>query len=133
MFQTKALPNTLGIHSSLQHTTVYVHNTLKLQLPPTFESGLASDTCHVGGEKRPGIDCLCINDNSKENLGIHLMFEIVSKIIMYVFLYFQLVAVYCQLEKNLQLQESRGYIYEGKDAFLRLPMTFGKLLRYEML
>jgi len=44
---------------------------------------LASYPGRVGGEKRPGIDCLCMRDNSQKNLGICLRLETVGKINTY--------------------------------------------------
>ena len=44
---------------------------------------LASYPGRVGGEKRPGIDCLRMRDNSQKNLGIRLHLETVGKINTY--------------------------------------------------
>ena len=51
---------------------------------------LASYPGRVGGERRPGIDCLRMRDHSQKNLGIRLRLEIVGKINTYtsdIFLY----------------------------------------------
>ena len=40
----------------------------------------ADKLCRMGGEKRPGIDCLRMPDHSQKNLGICLRLEIVGKI-----------------------------------------------------
>ena len=37
----------------------------------------------MGGEKRPGIDCLRMRDHSQKNLGIRLRLETVGKINTY--------------------------------------------------
>ena len=44
---------------------------------------LASYPGRVGGEKRPGINCLRMRDHSQKNLGICLRLEIVGKINMH--------------------------------------------------
>ena len=46
-------------------------------------SYLASYPGRVGGEKRPGIDCLRMHNNSQKNLGIRLCLETVGKINTY--------------------------------------------------
>ena len=76
---------------------------------------LASYTGRVGGERRPGIDCLCMRDHSQKNLGIHLRLEIVSKI--------HTDTAVCQLNYLQLYVENNCRVYEGKDDFLRLPTT----------
>ena len=45
--------------------------------------GLALYQGHMGGERRPGINCLRMRNHSQKNLGIHLRLEIVGKINTY--------------------------------------------------
>ena len=44
---------------------------------------IASYPGHMGGERRPGIDCLHMHNHSLRNLGIRLRLKIVSKINAY--------------------------------------------------
>ena len=45
---------------------------------------VASNPGQMGGEKRPGIDCLCMCDHSQKKLGVCLCLEIVGKIYVHV-------------------------------------------------
>ena len=51
-----------------------------VNLCTTVRCSLASYPGRVGGEKRPGINCLRMRDHSQKNLGIRLRLEIVGKI-----------------------------------------------------
>ena len=91
----------------------------------------------VGGERWPGIDCLRMHDHSKKNLGIRLCLEIVSKINMYTSNIFphhgKIQPFASQITFNSMNVEDNRRVYEAKDAFLQLPTSFGKSVRYEVL
>ena len=92
---------------------------------------------HVGGERRPGIDCLRMHDHSQKNMGIHLRLEIVSKITTYtsdIFPYHQKIQLFTsRITFNSMNVEDNHHVYEAKDAFLWLPTSFGKSVHYEVL
>ena len=98
---------------------------------------LASYPGHVGGEKRPGINCLCMRDHSQKNLGIQLRLEIVGKINTHtsdIFPYHRKIQPFAsQITFNSMNEEDNRRVYEAKDGFLRLPTSFGKSVLYEML
>ena len=77
-----------------------------------------------------GIDYLRMCDHFQKNLGIHLCLEIAGKINMYtsdIFLYHQKIQPFASLITfNSMNVEDNCRVYEGKDAFLRLPTSFGK-------
>ena len=95
----------------------------------------------MGGEKRPGIDCLRMCSHSQKNLGICLYSEIVDKINTYIsdtFPYHQkIVTCSCLLPVRITFNskkvEAICRMYEGEVAFLWLPISFGKSIRYEVL
>ena len=97
---------------------------------------LASYPGRVGGEKRPGIDCLRMRDHSQKNLGIRLRLEIVGKINTYtsdIFPYHGKIQPFAsRITFNSMSVEDNRRVYEAKDAFLRLPTSFGKSVRYEV-
>ena len=99
--------------------------------------GVASYLGCVGGEKRPGIDCLRMRDHSQKNLGICLRLEIVGIINTHtsgIFLYHQKVQPFAsRITFNSMNEEDNGRVYGAKDAFLRLPTSFGKSARYKVL
>ena len=76
-------------------------------------TGIASYPGRVGGERRPGIDCLRMRDHSQKNLGIRLRLEIVGKTIDDQYVYVRYISVswkdkaVCQ-SNYLQLHERRG-------------------------
>ena len=84
----------------------------------------------MGGGKRPGIDCLCMHDPSQKNLGIYLRLEIVSKINTHTSHIYTFAS---RITFNSMNVEDNHRVYEAKDAFLWLPTSFGKSVRYEVL
>ena len=89
----------------------------------------------MGGEKRPGIDCLRMRNLSQKNLGIHLRLEIVGKISTHtsdIFPYHRKIQPFASRLNSMNAEDNRR-VYEAKDAFLRLPTSFGKSVRYEVL
>ena len=90
----------------------------------------------MGGEKRPGIDCLRMRDHSQKNLGIRLRLEIVGKINTYtsdIFPYHGKIQPFAsRITFNSMSVEDNRRVYEAKDAFLRLLTSFGKSVRYEV-
>ena len=103
---------------------------------PAKPDQLASYPGRVGGEKRPGIDCLRMRDHSQKNLGIRLRLEIVGKINTYTsdtFPYHGKIQPFAsRITFNSMSVEDNRRVYEAKDAFLRLPTSFGKSVRYEV-
>ena len=111
----------------------------------SFVSSLASYPGRMGGERRPGIDCLRMRDHSQKNLGIRLRLEIVGKINTYtsdIFPYHGKIQPFAsritfnsmnsRITFNSMNVEDNRRVYEAKDAFLRLPTSFGKSVRYEV-
>ena len=98
---------------------------------------LASYPGRVGGERRPGIDCLRMRDHSQKNLGIRLRLEIVGKTNTYtsdIFPYHRKIQLFASsITFNSKNIEDNHRVYEGKDAFLWLPTSFSKSVRYEVL
>ena len=98
---------------------------------------LASYPGRVGEEKRPGINCLRMRNHSQKNLGIRLRLEIVGKINTHtsgIFPYHRKVQPFAsQITFNSMNLEDNRRLYGAKDAFLRLPTSFGKSIRYEVL
>ena len=95
---------------------------------------LASYPGRVGGEKWPGIDCLRMRDHSQKNLGIRLRLEIVGKINTHtsgIFPYHRKIQPFAS-RITLNVEDNR-HVYEAKDAFLWLPTSFSKSVRYEVL
>ena len=107
-----------------------------IALPQCVASTLASYPGRVGGERRPGIDCLRMRDHSQKNLGIRLCLEIVGKINTYtsdIFPYHGKIQPFAsRITFNSMNVEDNCRVYEAKDAFLRLPTSFGKSVRYEV-
>ena len=100
-------------------------------------NSLASYPGRVGGEKQPGIDCLHMHDHSQKNLGIRLHLETVGKITTYtsdIFPYHRKIQPFASriTFNSINVEDNRG-VYEAKDGFLRLPTSFGKSVRYEVL
>ena len=91
----------------------------------------------MGGERRPGIDCLCMRDHSQKNLGIRVRLEIVGKIntyMSYIFPYHRKIQPFAsRITFNSMNVEDNRCVYKAKDAFLQLLTTFGKSVRYEVL
>ena len=91
----------------------------------------------MGGEKRPGIECLRMRNHSQKNLGICLCLEIVDKINTHtsgIFPYHRKVQPFAsRITFNSMNEENNRRVYRAKDAFLRLPTSFGKSVRYEAL
>ena len=89
----------------------------------------------VGGGKQPGIDCLRMRDHSQKNLGIRLHLEIVGKINTYtsgIFPYHRKIQLFAsQITFNSMNVEDNHRVYKAKDAFLRLPTSFGESVRYK--
>ena len=48
-------------------------------------------------------------------------------------IYFRIIERYSCLPVDSMNVEDNGHVYEGKDAFLRLPTSFGESVRYEVL
>ena len=100
-------------------------------------SCLASYPVRVGGERWPGIDCLRMHDHSQKNLGIRLRLEIVGKINTYtsdIFPYHRKIQPFAsRITFNSMNVEDNGRVYGAKDAFLWLPTSFGKSVRYKVL
>ena len=94
-------------------------------LDPRSLVALASYPGRVGGERRPGIDCLRMRDHSQKNLGIRLRLEIVGKINTYtsdIFPYHGKIQPFAsRITFNSMNVEDNRRVYEAKDAFLRLP------------
>ena len=70
-----------------------------------------------------------------ETLGIRLRLEIVGKNNTYTSVYISVSSkdtAVCQLNNSVNVKDNRR-VYEGKDAFLRLPTSFGKSVHYEVL
>ena len=77
-------------------------------------------------------------DHSQKNLGICSHLEIVGKINMYmsdiiISVSSKDAAVYQLKCIHFMNVEDNCRLYEGKDAFLRLPTSFGMSVRYEVL
>ena len=91
----------------------------------------------MGGERRPGIDCLRMRNHSQKNMGIRLRLEIVGKITTYtsdIFPYHRKIQLFASRTTfNSMNVEDNRHVYEAKNAFLRLQTSFGKLVRYEVL
>ena len=90
----------------------------------------------MGGERWPGIDCLRMRDHSQKNLRIRLRLEIVGKINTYtsdIFPYHgKIQPLASRITFNSMNVEDNHRVYEAKDAFLRLPTSFVKSVRYEV-
>ena len=72
----------------IDHATSDVHKAVMAKLKversrARGESTVASYPGRVGGERRPGTDCLRMRDHPQKNLGTHLRLEIAGKITMY--------------------------------------------------
>ena len=97
---------------------------------------IASYPGRVGGERQPGIDCLRIRDHSQKILGIRLHLEIVGKINTYtfdIFLYYWKIQPFASwITFHSMNVEDNSRVYEAKDAFLRLPTSFGRSVHYEV-
>ena len=97
---------------------------------------LASYPGRVGGERRPGIDCLRMRNHPQKNLGIRLRLETVGKINTYtsdIFPYHGTIQPFAsRITFNSMDVENNRRVYEAKDAFLQLPTSFGKSVRYEV-
>ena len=96
----------------------------------------------MGGERRPSIDCLHMCGHSQKKPGNpSLCLEIVGKINTYtsdIFPYHRKIQTWIQpfasrITFNSMNVEDNRRVYEAKDAFLRLPTSFGKSVRYEVL
>ena len=98
---------------------------------------LASYPGCVGGERWPGNDCLRMRDHSQKNQGIRLRLKIVGKITTYmsnIFPYHQKIQLFAnRITFNSMNIEDNCRVYKAKDAFLCLPTSFGKSVRYEVL
>ena len=81
----------------------------------------------VGGERRPGIDCLRMRDHSQKNLGIRLRLEIVGKINTYtsdIFPYHGKIQPFAsRITFNSMNVEDNRRVYEAKDAFFFLQLV----------
>ena len=86
-----------------------------------------------------------MRDHSQKNLGIRLRLEIVGKINTYtsdIFPYHGKIQPFAsritfnsmnsRITFNSMNVEDNRRVYEAKDAFLRLPTSFGKSVRYEV-
>ena len=76
-----------------------------------------------------------MRDHSQKNLGIRLHLEIVSKINTHtsgIFPYHRKIQPFASRLNSMNAEDNRR-VYEAKDAFLRLPTSFGKSVRYEVL
>ena len=92
---------------------------------------------HMGGEKRPGIECLHMHNHSQKNLGICLRLEIVGKINTHTFdifpYHWKIQPFSSRITFNSMSVEDNRHVYEAKDAFLQLPTCFSKSVHYEVL
>ena len=122
----------VGLSKQAHHTCV-----CNAVLPVWQHLLLASYPGHVGGERQSGINCLRMHDHSQKNLGIHLCLKIVSKIATYtsdIFPYHRKIQLFAsRITFNSMNVEDNHRVYEAKDAFLRLPTSFGKSVRHEVL
>ena len=78
-----------------------------------------------------------MRDHSQKNLGICLRLEIVGKINTYtsdIFPYHRMIQPFAsRITINSMNVEDNRRVYEGKDAFFRLPTSFGKSVCYEVI
>ena len=78
-----------------------------------------------------------MRDHSQKNLGIHLRLEIVGKINTHtsgIFPYDGKIQPFAsRITFNSMNVEDNGRVYGAKDAFLQLPTSFGKSVRYKVL
>ena len=85
-----------------------------------------------GGDGLVSIACIC-----QKNLGICLHLEIVGKIYTYtsdIFPCHRMIQPFSSwITFNSKNVEDNHHVYEGKDAFLWLPTSFGKSVRYMVL
>ena len=72
-------------------------------------------------------------NHSQKNRGIRLRLEIVGKINTYTSDIFPCHRNIQPFAVNSMNVEDNHHVYEGKDAFLWLPTSFGKSVRYEVL
>ena len=88
----------------------------------------------MGGERWPGIDCLCMRDHSQKNWESVYVWKLSVKSIRIRPIYLRIIERYsCLLVELPSTVEDNRRVYEAKDAFLRLLTSFGKSVRYEVL
>ena len=98
---------------------------------------IASYPGRVGGERRPGTDCLLMRDHSQKTWKPVYVRKLSVKLICIRLMYFpchwKIQPFASWITFNSKNVEDSHRVYESKDAFLWLPTSFGKSVCYEVL